>query len=109
MRATGFAGVVLAIVVTMPPMSAVASTVERQGTDDPTISYTADSGESNLLSISRGAENFSFRENSGVEVSPNGGCVPPAMRDPSLAWCPALGVERVTVLLGDYERPPNRH
>ena len=123
LRWTGFAAAVLAIVLAMPPMSAVASTVET--VSGPELEYKSlDPGnpEPNVLSISRdacspmdpmrpcdgGPVNFYFREHSGVSITALPACGPlrpPVPANPSLAWCPdgdASGnpVVRVTVFLG---------
>src|SRR5215203_3405126 len=107
LRWTSFAGAVLAIVLAMPPMSAVASGVVFP-LGDTVITYEALDGESNVLSISRGAVNFDFREDPGVEIFANPQCEPlrllttrPPPADPSFAWCPAVGVGLVTVFLRD--------
>ena len=111
LRSTGFAGAVLAIVLAMPPLNAVASTVDRP-LDDANISYVGDPGESNVLSISRAAASMSriYFEDLGVKIGPtgsqavvigpNGQC---ARESLSLAWCPAVGVGLVTVLLRDLD------
>jgi Ca2+-binding RTX toxin-like protein len=110
LRWTGFAGAVVAIVLAMPTMSAVASTVVTRSGE---IHYEALDGETNVLSISRDATYFYFREGTpgdpGVTISPDPDCEyvpPPAPADDHLARCPAVDasgnrVLRVTVSLGD--------
>jgi hypothetical protein len=110
LRWTGFAGAVVAIVLAMSPMSAAASTVVTRSGE---IHYEALDGESNVLSISRDATYFYFREGTpedpGVTISPDPECEyvpPPAPSDDHLARCPAVDasgnqVLRVTVSLGD--------
>jgi hypothetical protein len=107
----GFAGAVLAILLAIPPM-AVASNVGM--VSGPEIHYEARDGESNVLSTSRVAADFYFREGTpqrpGVSITPDLPCglLPQPAPDNYLARCPAVDdsgspVVRVTVSLLDKD------
>ena len=68
LRWTGYAGAALAIVLAMPPASAVAATVSLDP-DSGVITYEG-FGEANDLSISGGGATFSFQDEGQAPIIP---------------------------------------
>ena len=99
---TGWSVAMLAIVLAMSPMSAEAvSTVEIRESEVSgvglEIHYQAAPAESNDLSISRAGDDFTFREDPGVNISPGSECT---SLEPLVARCSHPGgVGRVFVEL----------
>jgi Ca2+-binding RTX toxin-like protein len=105
LRWTGLSGAILAIVLAMPPMSAATSTVRIRPSDVSgvglEIHYKAAPADINDLSISRAGDDFTFREDPGVNISPTApDCTRPEPLNLQRAQCLA-GVGRVFVELDD--------
>jgi Ca2+-binding RTX toxin-like protein len=77
------------------PASASAATVSKTGS---TVSYIADPGEANDVTISLGGGNYTIAEQgSGVTVTNGGGCTVSGQT----ATCPSSGTELLDVQAGD--------
>jgi Ca2+-binding RTX toxin-like protein len=76
------------------PLSASASTVTKSGS---TLSYVADPGEPNSVTISLAGDSYTISDQTGVTIKDGGGCQVAG----STAGCPAGGVTLLDVQLGD--------
>jgi Ca2+-binding RTX toxin-like protein len=76
------------------PLSASAATVQKSGV---AISYVAGAGETNSVTISLAGDRYTITDQTGVTIVDGGGC----QAGGSSASCPAAGVTRLDVQLGD--------